>query len=473
MKATCFNLFSKAVIGASVGFLPCAAFGQSSTLTYQGKLESAGDPANGLHDFQFLLFAAASGGTQLVPTVCVDSVNVVDGLFTVPIDFGAAVFDGSPRFMHIFVRSDTTAGNCATGTYSSLSPRQPITATPYALKVAGIDGNSLNAADGSPTDAVFVDSSGKVGIGTLAPVNTVHIATVGPTIALQDLAASSQQAGYVSYRDSGNVERAWVGFGSPGSPQFSVVNARPSGKIALQTFGGGGAVILPSDNLGIGTSTPGYPVHIFNDLNCVVTLQDSGPNATQSGYVSFRNGSGTETGWMGYGTPGSPHMSLINARAGGNIAITPLGGGVVQVPVLEITGADLAEKFPASEKLEPGMVVAIDAKNAGKLCLSRGAYNKCVAGVVSGANNFSVGAVLGSLPGHEDAPAIALSGRVYVQCDASQGAIEPGDMLTTSDTPGYAMKACDADRLTGAVIGKAMERLESGRGLVLVLVNLQ
>jgi hypothetical protein len=106
--------------------------------------------------------------------------------------------------------------------------------------------------------------------------------------------------------------------------------------------------------------------------------------------------------------------------------------------------------------------------------MSRGSYNRCVAGVVSGANNFSVGAVLGNLPGHEDAPAIALSGRVYVKCDASAGAIEPGDMLTTSDTPGHAMKATDGDKSHGAVIGKAMGRLEAGeRGLILVLVNLQ
>jgi hypothetical protein len=147
---------------------------------------------------------------------------------------------------------------------------------------------------------------------------------------------------------------------------------------------------------------------------------------------------------------------------------------VVQVPVLEITGANIAEKFPASEKLEPGMVVAIDANNAGKLCLARGAYNTCVAGVVSGANDFSVGAVLGNLPGLKDAPPIALSGRVYVHCDASNAAIEPGSLLTTSNTPGHAMKATDRDRSHGAIIGKAMTALKRGeRGLVLVLVNLQ
>jgi hypothetical protein len=62
---------------------------------------------------------------------------------------------------------------------------------------------------------------------------------------------------------------------------------------------------------------------------------------------------------------------------------------------------------------------------------------------------------------------------VYCWCDASGGAIEPGDMLTTSDTPGHAMKVTDYPRAQGAIIGKAMTSLEEGRGLVLVLVNLQ
>jgi hypothetical protein len=81
---------------------------------------------------------------------------------------------------------------------------------------------------------------------------------------------------------------------------------------------------------------------------------------------------------------------------------------------------------------------------------------------------------LGRLPGNEDAPPIALSGRVWVKCDASIASISPGDMLTTSTTPGQAMKAIDRERSYGAVIGKAMTSLKRGEcGLVLVLVNLQ
>ena len=68
---------------------------------------------------------------------------------------------------------------------------------------------------------------------------------------------------------------------------------------------------------------------------------------------------------------------------------------------------------------------------------------------------------------------VALSGRVYVQADATFGAIKPGDLLTTSDTPGRAMKASDRERAPGAVLGKAMSGLEEGQGEVLVLVTLQ
>src|SRR6185436_5258150 len=147
------------------------------------------------------------------------------------------------------------------------------------------------------------------------------------------------------------------------------------------------------------------------------------------------------------------------------------GQGRVITQVLEITGADLAEKFPTTDKPEPGMVMQIDPDHPGKLRIATGAYNSLVAGVVSGANNFSYGAVLGSFPGAEDAPPIALSGRVYVMCDASKAAINPGDLLTTSDLPGHAMKAIDHTKAQGAVLGKAMTRLGDGHGLVLVLVS--
>jgi hypothetical protein len=68
---------------------------------------------------------------------------------------------------------------------------------------------------------------------------------------------------------------------------------------------------------------------------------------------------------------------------------------------------------------------------------------------------------------------VALTGRVYVQAETSNGAIKPGDLLTTSGTPGRAMRVSDHARAQGAILGKAMTALPDGQGMVLVLVTLQ
>jgi hypothetical protein len=150
--------------------------------------------------------------------------------------------------------------------------------------------------------------------------------------------------------------------------------------------------------------------------------------------------------------------------------------GTTSVDVLQIMGgSDLAENFDVTEQdAQPGTVVEIDPDNPGKLRVARGAYNRRVAGVISGANELDVGMVLADLPGAENSMPVALSGRVWVHCDATQMAIEPGDLLTTAERAGHAMPVRDFDRAHGAVIGKAMSRLTQGEtGMVLVLVNLQ
>ena len=121
------------------------------------------------------------------------------------------------------------------------------------------------------------------------------------------------------------------------------------------------------------------------------------------------------------------------------------------------------------------MVVSIDSNQVGQMRIASRAYDKTVAGILSGANGIAPGITLrqagtvadGSLP-------VASIGRVWCYCDAdANGPIEAGDMLTTSDTAGHAMKAVDFNRANGSVIGKAMSSLKSGRGLVLVFVSLK
>lgn len=152
--------------------------------------------------------------------------------------------------------------------------------------------------------------------------------------------------------------------------------------------------------------------------------------------------------------------------------------GRVITDVLQITGgSDLSEQFDISgldAVIAPGHVVCIDPDHPGELKLSDRAYDTCVAGVISGAGGVRPGMVMGQRGSVADGDyPVALTGRVYVRVDASTGSIRPGDLLTTSDVPGYAMKVSDSLKSQGAVLGKAMTSLESGQGLVLVLVTLQ
>jgi hypothetical protein len=139
-------------------------------------------------------------------------------------------------------------------------------------------------------------------------------------------------------------------------------------------------------------------------------------------------------------------------------------------------GSDLAEPFRISKAKQPvveGDVVVIDDAHPGQLKLTDQPYDTRVAGVVSGANGIHPGIQMqqqGLLDGGKN---VALTGRVYVQADTSNGPIKPGDMLTTSGTPGRAMKVTDHGRAQGAILGKAMSSLNDGQGMVLVLVTLQ
>lgn len=137
-------------------------------------------------------------------------------------------------------------------------------------------------------------------------------------------------------------------------------------------------------------------------------------------------------------------------------------------------GADLAEPFEISAKdIVKGSVLVIDDEQPGKLKLSTRAYDTRVAGIVSGANGVNPGISLHQEGVLDNGENVALSGRVYVQADASLGAIKPGDLLTTSSTPGHAMKVGNHTKSQGAILGKAMSALKEGKGMVLVLVTLQ
>ena len=142
--------------------------------------------------------------------------------------------------------------------------------------------------------------------------------------------------------------------------------------------------------------------------------------------------------------------------------------------VITAANVDCAEDFEIDDvsAVEPGTVMIIG--DGLRLRTSDQAYDKRVAGIVSGAGDYRPGIILGRRPGGDSQKLpIALVGRVFCKVDADHGAIRVGDLLTTSSLRGHAMRVGDSARAFGAVIGKALVPLDSGQGTIPVLVALQ
>jgi hypothetical protein len=193
----------------------------------------------------------------------------------------------------------------------------------------------------------------------------------------------------------------------------------------------------------------------------------SGGNAGVVGESDSGNGV-----WVISHSPQEPGLFATNDKGGpaarfeGNVVVT----GDVTLP----NAADCAEEFDLVETAtaDPGTVMVLDA--GGALTASARAYDKCVVGVISGAGAYRPGIVLDRQPNPlGNRRPLALVGKVFCKVDADFGAIAVGDLLTTSATPGHAMAALDSAKAFGAVIGKALQPLREGRGLIPILVALQ
>jgi hypothetical protein len=555
------------------------AFAQSTAFTYNGRLNNNGVPFSGPHDMRFTLYDANAAGVVVSGPLPISPVDVANGLFTVRIDFGANIFTGPARWLHVEVRPVGGAN------YAVLTPRQEVTSSPYSIRAqtagsvatGAVTAAQFNTAGVAPAAGQFLSynggnltwaapgvaagniwsllngnayySAGNVAIGTTTPTAGIRLDVVGGTLLRPG---------------NGNIQ-----FGSPsGELGFSVIPTASDSRADLRFDGTtlkllastgvtppsalNGLAITTAGNIGIGTAAPaaGYRLEVAGATQLRPgngTIQFGSPNAelgfsitpnagnradlrfdgsllklvVAAGLVppSADNGIVINTaGNVGIGstTPQSklevagqdalrlvgyqPFLTLLDANANyarsriqgvnGEIVLEPesfvngsnpnasvviANSGNVSLRTLTIRGgADVAEPFElTSPDIAKGSVVVIDEEHAGKLKLSNRAYDTRVAGIVSGANGIEPGISLyqqGALEGGHD---VALSGRVYVLADSSGGAIKPGDLLTTSGTPGHAMKVFDRTRSQGAILGKAMSALKDGKGMILVLVTLQ
>ncbi len=153
------------VIGLLGGSLASTTYGRTlqapvgAGFTYQGRLTDGGAPAEGTFDFEFKLFDDPTGGVQVGGTVTRDDVDVSGGLFTVQLDFGQ-VFDGTALYLEIGVRPGSD-----TGAYTTLAPRQALTAAPYANYAlaapwSGLSGVPAGFADGVDDDTTYAAGNG-------------------------------------------------------------------------------------------------------------------------------------------------------------------------------------------------------------------------------------------------------------------------------------------------------------------------
>jgi hypothetical protein len=424
-----------------------------TAFTYQGKLDQSGSPFTGTATLRFDLYDLPAGGTPL-GSVTITDLTITDGLFTVDLDFGPGAFAGQARWLEIAVRA---AGEL---TFTPLAPRQAVRAAPYALF-------SLTGNGGTSFSLPFV---GSVATAGQTGFEVDHTATTGTHSAVLGRNASAGPGA------SGVRGDATAASGDAVGVEGSAVNSAFGRGVLGRGAGDGGRFeSLAADTTNGHAGVNGYAAFTFG-VRGVSDASDGVFGLSNATAGTGVHGVGSQSGVSGETSSPTGYGGLFT-NSGGGVALR--AEGMAQIRTLQILGgSDLAEPFEvggvAASEAEPGRVVVIDSDHPGRLCLSDRPYDTRVAGVISGAHELAPGLVMRA-EGVEHADGshpVAMSGRVWCYADASYGAIHPGDLLTTSATPGAAMRAVPT-RAAGAVLGKAMTGLERGRGLVLVLVSLQ
>ncbi len=310
---------------------------------------------------------------------------------------------------------------------------------------------------------MMLDADGKLGIGTTTPISMVEAVsatgvhgirsttTAIPMAAIRTSTSGTWPAIHGESASQSNGASAIRGFITSTSGSESAAVFGHNYGTEMNSYG------VKGSHAGLGIGIYGLSVNgtgVYGQSTA--TVGGIGVTAKAvNGYALYAESTGTG----------------MAARFVGNVDIVSSTTGQTLIEFGE--GLDYAEGFDVSDEREiaPGTVLIIDATVAGKLAISNAPYDRKVAGIVAGANGLGSAVRLGA--GEYDFD-VALAGRVYCNVDASYGAIQPGDLLTTSPTPGHAMRVIDRDKAQGAILGKAMQPLEQGeKGQILVLVTLQ
>jgi hypothetical protein len=453
-------------------------------INYQGILTDAtGHPLNGLHSFRFRLYHSPDPSVPDWEYTREDfqTLNCTNGLFSTALPF--EWFHGQAMWIGIKVDGD-----------DEMTPLQEVRPVPYALSLrsgadieAFEDSSALylwSVADGSR--GIWIDNRGSNAYGMR--VNTTN--TASPGVYIDTWGASSQGFAANTYgQDSPGIDvKGWgtdsygMRAGSISSYGIYAYTDRTDHKYSIfsndilfsrgihletTTTGREGARITTTgtDSYGVNINTGGI------DSPGVYAVTNGGNSQGFAANTHGANSPGVDVKAWGTDSYGIKAASVCSSAIyaatsdpGSYGLITP---NKISVEGIVITGvADVAEYMPVSENVTPGTVMIIG--NDGKLQECNEAYDTRVAGIVSTEPGVSLGTKDTGNQGEEQ---IAVAGRVPCKVDATKEPIHAGDLLTTSNRPGYAMKATDPK--IGTVLGKAMGTLESGTGVIEVLVTLQ
>ncbi|HNQ72010.1 MAG TPA: hypothetical protein PKN95_00200 [Verrucomicrobiota bacterium] len=527
--------YASLALGLALSLSASGLLAQGSVFTYQGRLTDGTNPASGSYDIRAQLYnraiAGQPGDAQIGGTLEFSNVAVTNGLLTLSLDFGAGPFNGEARWLQLVVR--TNGG----GAYTTLTPRQALTAAPYAILSGNLSGALATASLPSggnwalsstltlDTSTLAIDPiNNRVGIGTASPTWPLHLSAgqsvarldstanvFGSVLELRNNTASPIYLGAINFNNAASTYPGQIGYLGTDAFSFRTAGAErmhldnrgqldvtsADSEVGLNVLTHYLGIPLPTAIRGtcdssfgtavFGSSANGTAIYgtsangLAGSFSGAVNINYASPfnkaqlrlrDPSDTGWVRLRLQTGTKPFWD-FALGGENSLRFY---ADGNGDVMSLNtNGTLFVKVLTITGgADIAEPFRMSEaNLAEGSVVVIDEAHPGQLKLSTEPYDRRVAGVISGAGGVSPGLSLQQKGRVEGDQQVALTGRVYVQADTSNGPIKPGDLLTTSAQPGHAMKVTDHARAQGAILGKAMTSLKEGTGLVLVLVTLQ
>jgi hypothetical protein len=448
--------------------------------------------------------------------------QVMDGMLNQR-DDGLVKVAGDP--LSIEAAGDDTSFKKALNFYNRLTDNDPawtLSLRPRSNKAdpqTGRAGFSINDAAGNSRLAVDA-ATGRVGIGTVTPSEQLEVSgrikagplaigpwPVSPGQYVMFGAATldqTQQGNYALLQSVGGGDVGTTYLNSPVNVRFRIGNADRM-------------VLMQNGNVGIGTTAPGEPLDVNGRIKAGALAV--GPWPANPGQYVFFGATTLDQAQAG-------NYALLQSAGGGDMGVTYLNSsksiqlrigngdramidpsgmtvfgpfktqaahtiklgfpspngkygndGIRGEPNLwldaagtvfikagfQAPGLDIAERFPASEPLTAGDVIVYDESDSRIRRCDRTADRRAV-GIVSAEAAFILGIEQTEVP-------VALCGRVPCKVDADIAPVIAGDLLTTSTTPGHAQKADDPAGCVGAIIGKALTSLASGRGEILVLVH--